>query len=214
MFRKALILIFLFVNVNSGFSQSAVKQFLKLPRPEKWWVITHPFVAKKTYKISNYAKLTADSLTHDTILDGDPSGGQVDAFRHCFWMSMLTQEIGWRRARKLGIAHEKGNYLDYKKHRNEEGILPDKVSSDMDYVNNDTGIQIGMDNPDLPRDSLKILIIRKIKDGELIIIKKDENGNYLDCDGNIIDLKKYYGTWEIPKCLVPSNQAVRHKKKR
>ncbi len=203
--RPVIILLLSFLSI-SGFSQSIIKRFLNLPRPEKWWVATHVFVAKKTLKISEYAKQTADSLTHDTILDGDPAGGQVDAFRHCFWMSMLTQQIGWRRAGKLGNAHEKSNYLDYKKHRNEEGILPDKISSDMDYVNNDTGIQIGLDNPELSRDSLKTLIIRKIKAGELLIIKKDKNGNYLDCDGNIIDLKKYYGIWEIPKCLVPSNQ--------
>jgi len=201
------ILSFSIISIN-GFSQSAFKQFFKLPRPEKWWVMTHPFVAKKTYRISEYAKLSADSLTNDTLLDGDPAGGQVDAFRHCFWMSMMTQEIGWRRAKKLGNAHEKSNYLDWKKHRNEEGILPDKVSSDMDFVNNDTGIQIGMDFPKTPRDSLKLIIIQKIKDGELIIIKKDRFGNYLDCDGNIIDLKKYYGLWEIPKCLVPSNETI------
>ncbi len=206
MLRKIILIFSLSFFTFNGISQSLLKQFFKLPRPEKWWVTTHLFVAKKTYKISNYAKLTADLLAKDTILDGDPAGGQVDAFRHAFWMSMLTQKIGWRRAKKLGKAHEKGNYLDYKKHRNEEGILPDKVSSDMDFVNNDTGIQIGLDYPEITRDSLKIIIIQKIKNGELLIIRKDKNGNYLDCENNIIDLKKYYGIWEIPKCLVPSNQ--------
>jgi len=203
--KTPIILLIFFSLEFSASSQSAIKQFFGLPRPEKWWVVMHPLVAKKTYKISRYAKLAADSLTHDTILDGDPAGGQVDAFRHCFWMSMLTQGIGWRRAKKLWKAHEKGNDLDFKKHRNEEGILPDKISSDMDFVNNDMGIQIGLDFPEMLRDSLKILIIRKIKDGELLIIKKDKNGNFLDCNGNIIDMKKYYGVWEIPKCLVPSN---------
>ncbi|MCD6366401.1 MAG: hypothetical protein J7L46_02555 [Bacteroidales bacterium] len=206
MFRKLFIIFTLSIFGINGFSQSLLKQFFHLPHPEKWWVATHPFVAQKTYKISNYAKLTADSLTKDTVLDSDPAGGQVDAFRHCFWMSMLTQKIGWRRAKKLGKAHEKGNYLDFKKHRNEEGILPDKISSDMDFVNNDTGIQVGLDFPETPRDSLKIIIIRKIKNGELLIIRKDKNGNFLDCSGNIIDMKKYYGVWEIPKCLVPSDQ--------
>ena len=209
MLRRFSLIIIISFFTTSGFSQSLLKHFFHLPRPEKWWVMSHPFVAKKTYKISNYAKLTADSLTKDTILDGNPAGGQVDAFRHCFWMSMLTQKIGWRRAKKLGKAHEKGNYLDYKKHRNEEGILPDKISSDMDFVNNDTGIQIGLDYPKLTRDSLKIVIIQKIKNGELLIIKKDKNGNYLDCEDNIIDFKKYYGVWEIPKCLVPSNRTKR-----
>jgi len=205
--KTIFILSFSIISINA-FSQSAFKQFIKLTRPEKWWVMTHPFVAKKAYRISEYATLSADSLTKDTLLDGDPSGGQVDAFRHCFWMSMLTQTIGWRRAKKLGNAHEKGDYLDWKKHRNEEGILPDKVSSDMDFVNNDTGIQLGLDFPETPRDSLKFIIIQKIKDGELIIIKKDHFGNCLDCNGNIIDLKKYYGLWEIPKCLVPSNATI------
>ncbi len=203
---KAIIILSFSIISIRGYSQSAFKQFIKLTYPEKWWIMTHPFVAKKTYRISKYAKLSADSLINDTLLDSDPVGGQVDAFRHCFWMSMLTQEIGWRRAKKLGKAHEKGNYLDWKKHRNEEGILPDKVSSDMDFVNNDIGIQLGLDFPEISRDSLKFIIIQKIKNGELLIIKKDKFSNYIDCNGNIIDLKKYYGLWEIPKCLVPSNQ--------
>ncbi len=206
MLRKLLFILTLSTVGINGFAQSPLKQFFKLPRPEKWWVVTHLLVAKKTYKISHYTKLTADSLAHDTILDGDPAGGQVDAFRHAFWMSLLTQEIGWRRAKKLGKAHEKSNYLDFKKHRNEEGILPDKISSDMDFANNDTGIQIGLDFPKIPYDSLKVIIIQKIKNGELLILSKDKNGYYLDCNGNIIDLKKYAGIWEIPKCLTPSNQ--------
>ena len=202
---KYLIIILFFCFIPSVYGQSLFHEFSKLSRPEKWWVLTHPFVAKKTYKISQYAKLSADSLINDTILDGDAAGGQVDAFRHCFWMSMLTQEIGWRRAKKIGKAHEKGNYLDFKKHKTEDGITPDKISSDMDFINNDTGIQIGQDYPHISRDSLKSLIITKIKNGELFIILKDKNGHFLDCSGNIIDMRKYTDVWEIPKCLVPSN---------
>lgn len=202
--KKAFFLIiFLFVSISFN-AQSTMKSFFKLSCPEKWWVIGHPFVAKKVQKISNYSVFVSDSLKKDTILDGDPAGGQIDAFRHAFWMCLLTQNIGWRRAKKLGKAHEKGNYKDFKKHRKEEGILPDKISSDMDIANNDVGIQLGMDYPHVSRDSVKQIIIEKIKAGELLIIFKDEHGNYLNCDSTIIDITQYLGKWEIPKCLVSS----------
>jgi len=44
------------------------------------------------------------------LLDGDASGGQVDAFRHAYWMARLHQEIGKRAAFSLGKSHEKENW--------------------------------------------------------------------------------------------------------
>ena len=194
-------------------SQNVWQSFKKLERPEKCWVIKHPFVARKAYKISTEAKSIADSLKNDTLLDGDANGGQVDAFRHVYWMARLTQEIGWRRARSLGNAHEKANYIQYIKGLKEDGAVPDKVSSDMDFLNNDIGIDVGQDNKKLSRDSLKNLIIQMILDGQMWVIKKDSLGRYLDCDGNAIPDSLLYHKWEVPKCLVKSdflNKKRRH----
>ena len=57
---------------------------------------------------------------------------------HCYHRTLNPHK-----AYRLGKAHEKGNYLDYKKHRLEEGSIPDKISSDMDLCNNLKGIEIG-----------------------------------------------------------------------
>ena len=189
-----------------GYTQK-FKTFKKLPPPEKIWVITHPFVAGKAYKISLEAKNVADSLTRDTtVLDGDGNGGQVDAFRHAYWMARLTSEIGWRRSRSLGNAHEKGNYWQYKKGILEDGALPDKESSDMDFLNNDIGRDVGLEYKNISKDSLQKVIIKMILDGELWILWKDKNGNFLDCEGNVIPDSLLHHKWETPKCLVPSNK--------
>ena len=58
-------------------------------------------------------------------------------------MARLTQGIGRRAAYSLGKAHEKGNYQTFKNRQLEDGILPDKPSSEMDLYNNQIGISIG-----------------------------------------------------------------------
>jgi len=192
-------------SLQSEAQDSKWKRFRQLEGPERRWVITHLFKAKRAFRISMEALHLADSLAQDTILDGDLHDGQVDAFRHAYWMARLTQTIGWRAAKSLGKAHEKSNYKQFKKGlRKEENALPDKPSSDMDFYNNDTGIQIGLNYPHLPTDSLQQLVIEKIRNGDLIILKKDKQGHYLDKNGNPID-KTQYRRWETPKCLVPSN---------
>ncbi len=192
-------------------AQNKWQSFKKLSSPEKRWVLFHPFVASKAYNISKEAKQLSDSLTKDTILDCDPNGGQVDAFRHAYWMARLTQEIGWHKAKSLGKAHEKGNYIQFLKGNKEDGGLPDKVASDMDFLNNDIGIGIGLDYKKVPPDSLKKIIISRILNGEMWIILKNKEGKYIDCDGNTIQDSLLIGKWNTPKCLAKSNKV---KKKR
>ena len=143
-------MLFKFLLITSFFVQSltvlaqnnALKSFKELSCPEKWWVIGHPFVAKKTLKVSQIARLKTDSIKENNILKGVGNGDQVDAFRHTYWMASLTQTIGQRKAKRLGIAHEKGNKRDFKKGNKEEGSLPDKISSEMDLFNNEVGLKI------------------------------------------------------------------------
>ena len=194
-------LLLFFVVSSLVYSQSKYKSFKKLSCPEKWWVVWHPFVAKKAFSISQLARQKTDSIKQNKILKGKGNGDQVDAFRHTFWMAQLTNEIGWRRAKSLGRAHEKGNYKDYKKRRLEDGEVPDKISSDMDYVNNDVGIALGKNT----NENLVNKVVELVKMGKCKIIKTDAEGNYLDCGGNILLKKDLKGKWENEKCLVWSD---------
>ncbi len=184
------------------YSQSKIKNFKKISCPEKWWVIWHPFVAKKAFNISQLARQKTDSIKQNEILKGNGNGEQVDAFRHTYWMAKLTNEIGWRRAKKLGEAHEKGNYRDYKKRRLEDGVVPDKINSDMDFFNNAIGIELGKTTA----ENIAQKVVELVKDGKCKIIKTDGQGNYLDCDGNLLSKENLKGKWENNKCLVWSDE--------
>ena len=201
---KVVFFILLFSFSSLLFSQdSKWKKFKKLSPPEKCWVIRHPFVAKKALKITEEARFVTKSVKQEKLLKGLGNGDQVDAFRHAFWMANLTFEIGRRRAKSLGESHEKGNYKDYKKRKLEDGVIPDKISSDMDLFNNDVGIEIGKQESGF---NFKKDVINAVKEGRCKIVKKDKKDNFLDCEGNVISLEELKGKWENNKCLVNSNQ--------
>ena len=194
----------LILGVNHDiYSQSKIQNFKKLSGAEKWWVLVHPFVAKKAFNISQLARVKTDSIKQNNILKGEGSGSQVDAFRHTFWMAKLTKEIGSRKSKSLGKAHEKGNYRDYKKRKLEDGEIPDKISSEMDFYNNDIGIRIGKKSSDF---EIEKIVIESILNGECKIIKVNSEGKYLDIEGKIIPNESLKGKWENNKCLVKSNE--------
>ncbi len=196
---------FTFLNSYNLYAQSSFKRFTKLSCPEKSWVLFHPFIAKNVYIISIESAKKAQELVADSNLDGDLNGGQLDAFRHSYWMARITQEHGWRCAHSLGNAHEKGNFKDFKKHQLEDGCLPDQQSCEMDYLNNDVGIQVGKDNLHANSEELSKKIIELILNGKLFIIKKNLIGAFLNCNGEIISDKNNTKKWETQKCIVPSN---------
>ena len=200
--------IFLFLfSIALTAQNPARKQFKKLSRPEKCWVIAHPSIAKQALIVTKKVISDVDSIKKTGTIGTDLNGGNLDAFKHAYWMASLTLSIGSRQALKLGKAHEKGNYLDYKKHRLEDAILPDSVSSAMDYRNNEAGAGcIGRCHFRITANELQLLIMEKLKDGELYMIKKDEHGNYLTCDEHLIDMNAWKGKWGIPKCLIASDQ--------
>jgi len=202
---KVTVAFFLFS--SQVFSQSP--SFQKLSCPEKCWVLLHPFAAKKAFRITVEARATSKQMESDSLLDHDADGGQVDAFRHAYWMSRLTQEMCWRKVRRLGNAHERGNYLDFKKHRSGEETFTDSIASAMDLFNNNVGLETGRMNKSLTKEEMKNLIVKKILTGEMKVILKDKNGNSLDCDKRIVDMKMYSGIWNIPRCLIRSDQVTK-----
>ncbi|HQV98768.1 MAG TPA: hypothetical protein PLI47_02455 [Bacteroidia bacterium] len=203
---KALLLILFSFTLNASGQKSSVGSFWKLSCPEKWWVIGHPFVAGKAFKVTLEARAKSDSLVKNSLLDADSFGGKVDAFRHAYWMARLAQNMKWKKAVKLGIAHEKANLISFKKMKgDEEGVLPDSISSVMDLFNNQVGFSIGCNFKSASNDEIYNYVIKSLTEGKLKIVYKDVNRNDLDCDGKIVDRKVFFGKWNIPKCLVNSD---------
>jgi hypothetical protein len=196
-----------FCSFSGLFSQSAFKQFKKLSRPEKCWVISHPCKAKKAMLVTKKVLAAVDSIKKEGTLGTDLNGGRLDAFKHAYWMAALALKIGSKKALKLGKAHEKGNYIEFKKHKLEDAILPDSVSSAMDLHNNENGIyELGNCKTFRSEKEVQQKIIHALENGKLRIIKKDRQGNYLYCDGTFIDTNEWAGKWNIPKCLIASGK--------
>ena len=193
----------------NGYAQSNWQRFKQLLPAQKTWVILHPFKAKKAYKISLEATNVSDSIAKTHLLDGDVTGGQVDAFRHAYWMARLNQEIGKSAARSLGKAHEKDNYRQFKDQLLEDGVFPDKISSEMDLINNNVGLNYTKKRKPYPKDGLIYRIVNEILAGELRILKKDKEGNYMSCTGKILDSEELKINWTNNKCLVPSNLSLK-----
>ena len=154
----------------------------KISRPEKCWAVSHPFIVKKTFRLTKEALKVVDSILVSTVLTGSMSGGQPDAFKHAYWMALLSQNISARKAYKLGKAHEKGNYITYKKAKR-KGLsdLHNELASEMDMWNNKKGIEIGIANNDVPTIQLQQIVIDSVLTGAMRIIINDslEGGDVL-----------------------------------
>jgi hypothetical protein len=172
----------------------------RLSKAEKRWVIGHLFVAKRAYRISVEARDQADRMLTDLRLDRDKDGGEVDAFRHTYWMARLTQSIGRKKALKLGEAHELGNYQDYLAGKAEEIHLPDSMSSVMDRWNNRLGATIGEGCAGFSKDQLQERIVDEILNGRARKLRKNAQGEWLDCSGNPVD--RTSRQWKKNSCLV------------
>lgn len=190
-------------------SAGGFSSFFHLSRYEKWWVISHPFVAHRAFKITTEARMETEVVLNDSLLDHDPLGGQVDAFRHSYWMARLAQEMKWKKALRLGTAHEKGNYLDFKKkRRDEEGLLPDSISGAMDLFNNQVGVSIGCTLKTASKEVLITEIKSAIRSGKMKVIRKNSEGKALKCNNEIINDAEFINIWNIPKCLVSSDFGI------
>lgn len=185
--------------------QTKNKGFSSLSGPEKWWVVWHPFKAKKALEISLRALEVTDSIKKTDVIGRDINGGRLDAFKHTFWMASMSHNIGQKPSLKLGRAHEKGNYRSFQKGRQEDGSLPDKISSDMDLFNNKAGAEISDTFPNASENELMHLIIDKLHNGGLRTIKK-EGSVFLTCKGDPIPESSLIGNWENDKCLIQSNE--------
>lgn len=89
---------------------------------------------------------------------GSLHNGAGDAFRHCYWSSLLARDIGRDNASEFTTAHESkpGN---------------PKREKEMDLHNNGKGIEIGSKYPNASDDELVKMCQRALLKGELKVIK-------------------------------------------
>lgn len=199
--RVFLLITFIFLN-GILFAQ----KFSERSRYEKRWAFFHPFAALKTKKIYKVCRPIYEEVKRTNTLDQFENGGKLDAFRHAFFMAAFSQKIKTRKLRKLGQAHEKGNYLHFLQNIKEEGELADSLSTVMDLKNNELGFQIGSANKKKDLRDLKDIVTEGIKKGEAIYFKRNGSGQYLTCNSEVIKLENYKNKWFIPKCLLATDQ--------
>ena len=169
---------------------------------EKIWVITHPFIAGKAYRISKKVLVVMDSLKKANYFEGNTlSGSKCDAVRHAYWMATLTNQIGKRRALKLGKAHEKKNRKDFDKGVLEERFMPDQAAMNMDLKNNEKGAEIALKF----ENQLLEKVLTALRNGELWWIKQNEKGEFLDVNSSVIPLIEWSGKWNNQRILIPTN---------
>ena len=146
------------------------------------------------------------SVKQSHLLDTLESGSTLDAFRHTYAMAYLARHIKIAKLKKLGIAHEKGNKLQFKKQQKEYGERPDSLACEMDLRNNNVGFEIGKNSKTSSDEELKQQVLREIYNGSTWYLKRNAKNDYVTCDDIIIDIDKYQGIWYIPKCLIKTSQ--------
>ncbi len=175
----------------------------KVSRYEYAWAFAHPFAACKVKKIHKKLKPFYNEAELISSLDSYSQGGKLDAYRHVFYMAAFAQKVKAKKVLKLGKAHEKTNYRQFKKGKGKNIELPDSLSSVMDLWNNEIGVKLARENKDLSYEELKQKVIKLINENKAYYFLRDVNGNFLECDGKtIIDLKKYKDKWFVPKCML------------
>ena len=182
------------------------KSFHNLSKYEKRWAIWHPFAAMKLKNHQGEMYAIYKEVKQQRLLDTFENGGKLDAFRHTFAMAYFSKFAKAKKLRKLGKAHEKANYQQFLNHLPEEdGELPDSLSSVMDLKNNNIALSLANEVKKLSSEEIKQKIIRLIKAGGVFIIKRNAQGLYVDCNNQIIPSEKIKGIWNVPKCLIKSD---------
>lgn len=198
---KLLLQIIFILLINVNLSKAQIKSFQSLSKPEKKWALHHPFVARKALQITKEVLVICQKKDTHLLLDSFVSGGRLDAFRHIYWMACLTKCIGPKKAKELGIAHEKANYVQFLYRQLEDGDLPDYPSSKMDSLNNLLGIKIGENWRKANAEPNMQEVVSYINKGSCYVLKRNAKGEFLNCSNNVIlvsELKK----WRNSKCVM------------
>jgi hypothetical protein len=189
---------FLFLNLSA---QKFQKIYESMTFEDKLWVIKNHDKVLRAVDISKSVMKTMDSLDKVNFLGGNKEGGIFDAFRHIYWMYNLSSEVGEKCARKVGEIYEGyGEYI----FKTTEMSGYDSVGRQMDLFNNELGINLAKQSI---KKRLVFSEIRKIiKLGKAKIVKKNQNGEDLDINGEIIPTEEWKKLWNNRRVLVNSNE--------
>jgi hypothetical protein len=77
----------------------------------------------------------------------------------------------------------------------------------MDEKNNQIGLQLAVDTS-ISKSNVIDKILKVIWNGDAYIIKKNEQQQRLSCAGSVVDYSKYKLVWNLPGCLVKSNEII------
>ena len=131
-------------------------------------VIIHPFAARKIEANRPIASEASRKFSNQFLEGEGNHNGPADAFRHALFSAMNARDVGERKAKRFGDAHEA------KKDQ------PD-VERRMDLYNNEVGRRIGAENPDATDQELSDLVLDAMINGELILSadsNKQSNSSY------------------------------------
>ena len=197
MIKRFVVILLLLLTYTNCRSQSKVKQYRVLTAIEKKWVRHHPLAALKVFHINAIVNKEVNECSEKKLVDTLFNGGTADAFRHCYWMALCAQKIGIRKAISLGESHERGNREQFEKGTTDDAVLQDSISCMMDLYNNKVGAGIVQN----------INSLAKIEAGELKIMRRNNQNQFIDYEGNeVVKPKGAQRKWNLPYCLVPSNQ--------
>lgn len=174
-------------------------KFKAILLPDFKWAMFHPISAIEVKKITKKCDKFYYNPNLKVLLDSFESGGKLDAFRHIFYMTAYAQKIKIKKLRKLGIAHEKGNYKQFLKGKTENGELPDSISTIMDLNNNEIAFKLYKKHNNLTLNELQNIVINLINNNGAYVLLRNQLGEFVDCEGNKIKYKK---KWIINKCLI------------
>jgi uncharacterized protein DUF6973 len=201
-------LLYLSVLLYTVSLSAQTKTFHKLSKYEKHWALVHPFAAIKVRKHQAEMYAVYKEVKQQKLLDTFENGGKLDAFRHTFAMAYFSKYVRTTKLRKLGKAHEKTNHWQFLHHLpDEEGELSDSLSSVMDLKNNDIALSLAIGVKKLSIPEIKQKIIQLIQAGGVFIMKRNPQGQYVDCNNQFIAPEKLK-VWNTPKCLVSSNLSL------
>jgi hypothetical protein len=191
--------------VSLVFFQTFVFSQKRISKYEVLWAFKYPLAAFKIKKQWPVVMRHYELVKKSKALDPLENGGKLDAFRHVYVMAYLVNYVKEEKLRKLGFAHEKGNYHQFINHQLEYSERPDSLACIMDLRNNEVGFELKKVLTCFKSDSLAKVVIEQIHQGKAWYLKRNEQKNYVSCENEVINLSFYNNNWFIPKCLIPTN---------
>ena len=181
-------------------SQNFEKIYESMKTKDKIWCLNNLSSVLIAKEISEEVMFTMDSLNQISYLGGNSEGGVFDAFRHIYWMYSLSNEIGPKKAKRIGEIYE--NYGEYM-FNNSYMSGYDSVGRVMDLFNNDIGISLSKEK--IPYSLIFNEIDNILRDGRAKVVKKNDLGESLDIDGNVIQDTIWKQTWQNNRILINSS---------